>query len=88
MLLHSSSSLSLEDSEGLLLKVTSYFARGRVSFCAFARDCFELEFFLLLELKQIHLNRVVTKQMMISKNKNNELSLLNVKNFSTDEHFL
>ena len=45
-----SSSLSLEDSVGLLLQVTCDFANVAVSFSALLSDILELELFLLLNL--------------------------------------
>ena len=56
------SSLSLEDSEGLLLQVTSDLSGMAVSFSAFSGQLFKGELLLLLNLKQVHLNGVVTKQ--------------------------
>ena len=56
------SSLSLEDSVGLLLQVACDFTGVRVSLGALGSQILELELFLLLNLKQVHIDGVVTKQ--------------------------
>ena len=49
------------------MEIAGNFSCGRISFCAFCSDCFELELFLLLELKQVHFDSVVTKTRMVAR---------------------
>ena len=54
------SSDSLEDSESLLLEFACDSTSGGVGLGAFGRDALKAELLLLLDLKQVNFNRVVT----------------------------
>ena len=55
-----SSSLSLEDSEGLGLEISGDLASGRVSLSSVGCDLVEGELLLLLNLEEVDFNGVVT----------------------------
>ena len=61
------SSLSLEDSVGLLLQVACDFTGGAIGLCALSSQILELELLLLLDLKKVHIDGVVTVRQNTTK---------------------